>query len=77
MSSATLQQRQRRQREANISLLNPTQLAPSYPQITAALFQQLSSLLLEHHATTGREVRSSCVRSLVLLRNRDVITSEQ
>lgn len=54
-----------------------TQLAPSYPSMTASLFQQISSLLLEHHPSIGREVRSSCVKSLVLLRNRDVISSEQ
>lgn len=54
-----------------------TQLAPSFPEITSPLFQQLSSLLLEHHAIVGKEVRSACVRSLVLMRNRDVISSEQ
>ena len=54
-----------------------TQLAPSFPEITSPLFQQLSSLLLEHHSIIGKEVRSACVRSLVLMRNRDVISSEQ
>ncbi|UZJ54508.1 hypothetical protein CBS101457_003828 [Exobasidium rhododendri] len=54
-----------------------TQLAPSYPEMTSPLFQQLSTLLLEHHSTIGREVRSASVRSLVLMRNRDVITGEQ
>ncbi|PWN38441.1 SDA1-domain-containing protein [Meira miltonrushii] len=54
-----------------------TQLAPSFPEMTSPLFQQLSSLLLEHHAIIGKEVRSACVRSLVLMRNRDVISSEQ
>lgn len=54
-----------------------TQLAPSYPELTSPLFSHISSLLVDHHASIGREVRSACVRSLVLLRNREVISSEQ
>lgn len=54
-----------------------TQLAPSYPEITSPLFHEISSLLLEHHTIIGKDVRAACVRSLVLMRNRDVITSEQ
>lgn len=54
-----------------------TQLAPSYPDITASLFSQLSSLLLEHHSAISKDVRAACVRSLVLMRNRSVISSEQ
>lgn len=66
------------QEDKFIALLSfVTQLAPSFPDITRPLFQQLSVLLLEHHTTIGKDVRSACVRSLVLMRNRDVISSEQ
>ncbi|SNX87997.1 related to SDA1 - required for normal organization of the actin cytoskeleton; required for passage through Start [Melanopsichium pennsylvanicum] len=54
-----------------------TQLAPSYPEITKQLPFHLSDLLLNHHAALSPDIRASCLRSLILLRNRDVITSEQ
>ena len=54
-----------------------TQLAPSYPDITRDLPSHLSDLLLNHHSALSPEIRASCLRSLILLRNRDVITSEQ
>lgn len=54
-----------------------TQLAPSYPEITRDLPDHLSDLLLNHHAALSPDIRASCLRSLILLRNRDVITSEQ
>ncbi|EPQ25760.1 uncharacterized protein PFL1_06627 [Pseudozyma flocculosa PF-1] len=53
-----------------------TQLAPSYPDITAPLPSHLSDLLLNHHAALTPDIRVACLRSLILLRNRDVITSE-
>lgn len=54
-----------------------TQLAPSYPEITRDLPQHLSDLLLNHHSALSPDIRASCLRSLILLRNRDVITSEE
>ncbi|SAM86367.1 related to SDA1-required for organization of the actin cytoskeleton [Ustilago bromivora] len=54
-----------------------TQLAPSYPEITCDLPDHLSDLLLNHHSALSPDIRGACLRSLILLRNRDVITSEQ
>ncbi|KIS65852.1 uncharacterized protein UMAG_06229 [Mycosarcoma maydis] len=54
-----------------------TQLAPSYPEITSDLANHLSDLLLNHHSALSPDIRASCLRSLILLRNRDVISSEQ
>lgn len=54
-----------------------TQLAPSYPEITRDLPNHLSDLLLNHHSALSPDIRASCLRSLILLRNRDVITSEE
>lgn len=54
-----------------------TQLAPSFPEVTSPLFPQISALLLENHTVISKSVRSACVRSLVLLRNRNIISSEQ
>ena len=52
------------------------QLAPSYPDITKALPEHLSELLLEHHASLSPETRKACFRALSLLHNRQMITSE-
>lgn len=52
-------------------------LAPSYPQITAPLPDHLAELLLEHHASLSPDIRKTCFRAIVLLRNRGVITSER
>ncbi|PWN48284.1 hypothetical protein IE53DRAFT_400265 [Violaceomyces palustris] len=54
-----------------------TQLAPSYPEVTSNLPDHLSDLLLNHHSSLTPDIRNACLRSLVLLRNRDVISSEQ
>ncbi|SOV05853.1 related to SDA1 - required for normal organization of the actin cytoskeleton and required for passage through Start [Ustilago sp. UG-2017a] len=54
-----------------------TQLAPSYPEITRDLPGHLSDLLLNHYSALSPDIRGACLRSLILLRNRDVITSEQ
>ncbi|PWZ01239.1 SDA1-domain-containing protein [Testicularia cyperi] len=54
-----------------------TQLAPSYPEITSDLPSHLSDLLLNHHSALSPDIRASCLRSLILLRNRDVISSEE
>lgn len=53
------------------------QLAPSYPDLTASFPQDLADLLLQHHAALTPDVRRACVRCLVLLRNRDVLSSEE
>ena len=52
------------------------QLAPSYPDITKALPEHLSELLLEHHASLSPETRKTYFRALSLLHNRQMITSE-
>lgn len=52
------------------------QLAPSYPDITKALPEHLSELLLEHHASLGPETRKTCFRALSLLHNRQMVSSE-
>ena len=52
------------------------QLAPSYPDITKALPEHLSELLLEHHASLSPETRKTCFRALSLLHNRQMISSE-
>ena len=54
-----------------------TQLAPSYPDITYGLSQEIASLLLQHHSNLSPDLRLSCVKSLVLMRNKDHITSEE
>jgi protein SDA1 len=54
-----------------------SQLAPSYPQLTASYPGELAAFLLQHHERLGADVRRSAVRSLVLLRNREVISSEE
>ena len=51
------------------------QVAPCYPKETAEFPSQLSSLLLGSHATLGQDTRKVLVHNLVLLRNKDVITS--
>ncbi|WFD20078.1 Severe Depolymerization of Actin [Malassezia caprae] len=53
-----------------------TQLAPSYPEVTKELPSHLSELLLEHHASLGPDLRRTCFRGLVMLRHRQVITSD-
>ncbi|KDN38379.1 SDA1-domain-containing protein [Tilletiaria anomala UBC 951] len=61
-----------------LSLLSfVAQLAPSYPQITKGFPEELSTLLLQHHSALSPDLRLSCVKSLVLLRNKDHISSEE
>lgn len=52
------------------------QLSPSYPDITAPFPGHLTELLLTHHSSLSPSVRKTCFRALTLLRNRDVINSE-
>lgn len=54
-----------------------TQLSPSYPEITSNYPNQLKNLLLNHWSNLPNDVKTSCIRSIVLLRNRDVIDSQQ
>ncbi|KAE8220219.1 hypothetical protein CF319_g6221 [Tilletia indica] len=53
-----------------------TQLAPSFPKHTASLPTTISELILHHHAALPHDVRRALLRSLILLRNRNTITSE-
>lgn len=61
-----------------LSLLSfVTQLTPCYPHITKGFPGELSALLLQHHSALTPDLRLSCVKSLVLLRNKDHIGSEE
>ena len=51
------------------------QVAQCYPQETKDFPTQLSTLLLEQYETLNSEIRKALVQNLVLLRNKDVITS--
>ncbi|WFD31792.1 Severe Depolymerization of Actin [Malassezia sp. CBS 17886] len=53
-----------------------THLAPSYPEVTTALPEHLAELLLAHHASLTPDMRRMCVRALVMLRTRGVVSSE-
>jgi protein SDA1 len=52
-----------------------SQVAQCYPEDTKEFPTQISSLLLEHYTTLTPEIRKTLVQNLVLLRNKDVITS--
>ncbi|KAE8225218.1 hypothetical protein CF319_g2018 [Tilletia indica] len=52
-----------------------TQLAISFPNHTASLPTTISELILHHHAALPHDVRRVLLRSLILLRNRNTITS--
>lgn len=54
-----------------------TQLSPSFPEITINYPTQLRGLLINHWGNLSNEVKMSGIRSVVLLRNRDVIDSQQ
>lgn len=54
-----------------------TQLVPSYPELTKGFPQELSELILKHHSSLSPDLRHAAVRSLILLKNRDVIGSEE
>ncbi|KAI0371821.1 actin cytoskeleton organization and cell cycle progression protein [Pilatotrama ljubarskyi] len=51
------------------------QVAQCYPKETADFPSQISSLLLESYGTLSPDTRRSLVQNLVMLRNKDVITS--
>lgn len=51
------------------------QVSQCYPKETKEFPGQLSTLLLDHHATLSPETRKSIVQNLVMLRNKDVIPS--
>lgn len=74
VQSVRMSKEQQAQLEQLVSFV--TQLAPSYPAVTKELPSHLSELLLEHHASLSPDLRRTCFRCLVLLRHRQVITSE-
>ncbi|EPQ58529.1 SDA1-domain-containing protein [Gloeophyllum trabeum ATCC 11539] len=51
------------------------QVAPCYPKETADFPSHLSSLLLDSHAILSPDLRKNLVQNLVMLRNKNVITS--
>ncbi|KAF9050794.1 hypothetical protein BDZ89DRAFT_1126332 [Hymenopellis radicata] len=52
-----------------------SQVAPCYPKETAEFPSQLSTLLLENYGTLSADCRKSIVQNLVMLRNKNVISS--
>jgi protein SDA1 len=52
-----------------------SQVAQCYPAETKVFPSQLSSLLLEHYAVLWPDTRKALVQNLVMLRNKDVISS--
>lgn len=52
-----------------------SQVATCYPKETADFPTQISSLLLESYGTLSPDTRKSLVQNLVILRNKDVISS--
>jgi protein SDA1 len=50
-------------------------VASSYPDLTSTFADDLSQLLLKNHASLDADLRAKIVQSLVLLRNKDIITS--
>ncbi|KAI6043102.1 SDA1-domain-containing protein [Pisolithus marmoratus] len=54
-----------------------SQVAQCYPQETAEFPSQLSTLLLESHGSLTPDTRKTLVQNLVMLRNKDVISSIQ
>ncbi|KAG6813107.1 hypothetical protein H0H92_013961 [Tricholoma furcatifolium] len=52
-----------------------SQVATCYPKETAEFPSQISSLLLENYGTLSPDTRKTLVQNLVMLRNKDVISS--
>ncbi|KAL1914681.1 uncharacterized protein VTP21DRAFT_8092 [Calcarisporiella thermophila] len=52
-----------------------SQVAPCYPEDCAAFPQQIMDLLQQHYAILNHELRKCLVNALILLRNRDIISS--
>ncbi|KAJ7632313.1 SDA1-domain-containing protein [Roridomyces roridus] len=52
-----------------------SQVSTCYPKETSEFPSHLSTLLLEHYGTLSPETRKTLVQNLVMLRNKDVITS--
>jgi protein SDA1 len=53
----------------------PSQVATCYPKETAEFPSQISSLLLESYGILSPDTRKSLVQNLVMLRNKEVISS--
>lgn len=51
------------------------QVASCYPDLTATFPDDLAQLLLKNHASLNADLREKLVQSLVLLKNKEVITS--
>ncbi|KAH7927697.1 protein required for actin cytoskeleton organization and cell cycle progression [Leucogyrophana mollusca] len=52
-----------------------SQVAQCYPKETADFPSHLSALLIEHYGSLSSDTRKTLVQNLVMLRNKDVITS--
>lgn len=52
-----------------------TQVAPCYPKETVDFPSQISSLLLESYGSLSPDTRKTLVQNLVMLRNKNVISS--
>eukprot|EP00050_Salpingoeca_kvevrii_P018343 m.73051 g.73051 ORF g.73051 m.73051 type:complete len:690 (-) comp8021_c0_seq2:72-2141(-) len=50
-------------------------VAPSYPKVLADFPQQIKDLLYQHSSSLDHELRQTLCRALILLRNRDMLTS--
>jgi protein SDA1 len=84
-----LQQYRHYQSQLEIFKLNPSQdakqlgelvnfmsaMATSYPQFLNTFPAEIISLLEEHHATMDSDLRNSLTRSLILLRNRELVAA--
>lgn len=51
------------------------QVAQCYPKETADFPSSLSTLLLDHYGTLSPDTRKTLIQNLVMLRNKDVISS--
>ena len=54
-----------------------SQVASSFPDLTPTFADDLAQLLLKQHNSLNPDLREKLVQSLVLLKNKDVITSSQ
>lgn len=84
-----MQQYRRFQAQLEIFTLKPTDkskdfgdlvsflaaLAPSYPKTLSGFPEQIKEVLSKHHQALNGELRQTMCRALILLRNRDLLTS--
>ncbi len=62
-------------RDSHLLAIASAQVAQCYPKETADFPSQISTLLLESYGTLSPDTRKSLVQNLVMLRNKDAITS--